>query len=268
MFFKRIEPPAELRQLIECYWIIENGSTSTSEEKIIPDGFPEIIFHYGDPFLIKLANQWEEQSRTLIAGQLKKFFFLKNTGITGVIGIKLQPTTITHLFDIAASTLTDKVLDLSLFPGIEIPFPTHATLGSVNHQSLIDTLNTFFLEKVRDFKWDVAENAVQIIFASKGVISVNQLAHELYVTERQLERVFRNFVGLSPKLYCKIIRFSTIFQCIKKQDYTWMDVVHDSGFYDQSHFIRNFKTFTGLEPSSYLFGERNLANFFMKKLHQ
>lgn len=263
--FKRIDPPAELKSIVECYWIAENADTTRVEEKIIPDGFPEIIFHYGDPFYIRLSDRWEEQSKFLIAGQLTKFFFLENSGATGVFGVKLKPTTITRLFGIQAETLTDKVLDLASFPNIDIRFPGDATMANRNHDFMVQTLNDYFLTRIVTRKPGTAEKAVETIAVAKGMLSINELTSTVFVSERQLERIFKNFVGVSPKLYSRIIRFSHIFQCIQKEDHTWMDVVHGSGYYDQSHFIRNFKSFTGEEPSSYLFGEKNLANFFMKK---
>ena len=55
MSFQRIPPPAELKNIIECYWIVENDDPSPVEEKIIPDGFAELIFHYGDPYQIRLG---------------------------------------------------------------------------------------------------------------------------------------------------------------------------------------------------------------------
>jgi len=54
MQFKRIEPPFNLRNLLECYWVVTSESKTSVLQKMIPDGFPEIIFHFGDPY--NLAN--------------------------------------------------------------------------------------------------------------------------------------------------------------------------------------------------------------------
>ena len=59
-----------------------------------------------------------------------------------------------------------------------------------------------------------------------------------------------------------------VFDMMHKPDTTWSDVVHASGYYDQSHFIRNFKAFTGEGPGGYLFSSPNLANFFLKKTNK
>jgi methylphosphotriester-DNA--protein-cysteine methyltransferase len=97
------------------------------------------------------------------------------------------------------------------------------------------------------------------------MITIEEIINAIGIGERQLERLFRKYVGLSPKFYCRIIRFNYIFQLMQEQSPRLIDLTYDAGFFDQSHFIRNFKAFTGEDPSRYLFDEKNLANFFLKK---
>ncbi|NQY35322.1 MAG: AraC family transcriptional regulator [Alteromonadaceae bacterium] len=80
---------------------------------------------------------------------------------------------------------------------------------------------------------------------------------------RQLERYFKQAIGLPPKLYCRIIRFAYIFKLISTNNSNWSEISTQAGFYDQSHFIKNFKEFTGEEPSKYGFKAENLANLFL-----
>ncbi|WP_315820028.1 DUF6597 domain-containing transcriptional factor [Paraflavitalea speifideaquila] len=76
MIFKRVNPGAGLEKIIDCYWIIENEDPTHHQQKIIPDGFCELIFHYGDPYRIRLTNTWEQQSIHLLAGQISRYFWL------------------------------------------------------------------------------------------------------------------------------------------------------------------------------------------------
>ncbi len=91
MLYEKIQPDHSLSSFIDCFWVIENNDPSINKEKIIPDGFPEIIFHYGAPYRINISGEWKEQTRVLVAGQIRNHFFLENTGVTGMIGVKLQP---------------------------------------------------------------------------------------------------------------------------------------------------------------------------------
>lgn len=79
MIFKRITPPADLEKIIDCYWIVENDDPAPHRQKIIPDGFCEIIFHYRDPYRICLTDTWEQQYMHLLAGQISRHFYLENT---------------------------------------------------------------------------------------------------------------------------------------------------------------------------------------------
>ncbi|MEP5072365.1 MAG: helix-turn-helix domain-containing protein, partial [Crocinitomicaceae bacterium] len=109
------------------------------------------------------------------------------------------------------------------------------------------------------------KHCVESIFASHGMIDIVQMAEDVQLSTRQLERLFKKVIGLSPKFYCRIIRFNYIFEVMKEQKDSWIRTALQSGFFDQSHFIKNFKEFTGEEPSNYGFDDVNLANFFLKK---
>jgi AraC-like DNA-binding protein len=267
MIFKRVNPAADLERIIDCYWIIENDDPMPHQQKIIPDGFCEIIFHYGDPYRICLTNTWEQQSHHLLAGQISRHFFLENTGKAGIVGIKLTPTALTHLFGLDMQLYTDKVVDLPLVLGNQLQNLEQDLLTTRDHDQLITLLNDHFRKtwEQANFQPSPVDKAIELIFANRGMISVTEITATIGIGERQLERLFKKYIGLSPKFYTRIIRFSTIFQLIQQQDPGWAGLAYEAGFYDQSHFIRNFKAFTGEDPSRYGFDEKNLANFFLKK---
>lgn len=267
MIFKRLAPDPGLEHLIECYWIVESQDPTPQQQKIIPDGFPEIIFHYGDPYRINLGTAWELQSASLLGGQLRNYFYLENTGVSGIVGIKLKPTAVTHLFNISMDELTDKVVDLPLVTGHSFQPIAAAIRPGIDHDTIIRFINDHVkqLAEKASYHANHADRAVTQIIEKKGMITVAELIGTLGTSERNLERIFKKYIGLSPKFYTRIIRFNTIFQLIQEGDPRWTSIAFDSGFYDQSHFIRNFKAFTGEDPTRYFFDEQNMANFFLKK---
>lgn len=266
MQFSRIDPSKALRDLVECYWIVEHDDPATVIQKIIPDGFTEIIFHFGDSYEINLDDRWVLQPRNLLAGQISRYFHLRNTGTSGILGIKFRPAALTHLFNISMRDLTDRVVDVRDW------IPDHAShwenaLHSVtDYRERIALLETSLVAlHIRDVLQQPIEKALDSIFRTKGSITVGDMCHEAGVQERQLERLFRKYIGLSPKFFARVIRFSTIFQVVNEKEWNGSALGLESGFYDQSHFIRNFKAFTGEDPSRYFFDEKSLANFFLKK---
>jgi len=264
--FRRDAPPPELRHIVECYWTVEGAQRLPERQKIIPDAFTELIFHFGDPYRIKLSTRWETQGRSLLAGQISKHFYLENTGTSRIFGIKLRPPAITHLFGIAMHELTNKVIELdSLGRNHELVVLDKAVrYASAADRKLV--CERFFMErKDRVAPHHPVDSAVSQILTQHGMVGIKEIADALDISERYLEQMFKKYVGLSPKLFSRIVRFSYIFQLIKENSPDWSDVVFRSGFYDQSHFIRNFKAFTGEDPSRYMFDRKDLANFFLKE---
>lgn len=262
-----MDPSPGLRKIIECYWIVENDDPAPHQQKIIPDGYSELIFHYGDPYRIRLSHTWEQQSPHLLAGQISRYFYLENTGKAGVLGIKLKPTALTHLFDLDMHQLNDKVIDLPPALAHRFSLLLQNILQTHDHDQWIATLDAALLQLLDEtpIKETPADQAVDLILSRRGMIGVSEITTNIGIGERQLERLFKKYVGLSPKFFARIIRFSTIFQLIEQEDPGWAGLAYEAGFYDQSHFIRNFKAFTGEDPSRYGFEEKNMANFFLKK---
>ncbi len=267
MLYERIIPSASLSRFIDCFWVIESDDSTIHQQKIIPDGFPEIIFHYGDPYRINISGEWSVQSNTLLAGQIRNHFLLENTGSSGMIGIKFRPQGITTLFDINMEPLTDDVVDLdSILPG-QFDSISPILLDDDHFSKKIAALSSFLEDSIssKETSNQLIDNVLQLIFTRNGVLSVSEIVDQLEVNERKLERSFKKSIGLSPKFYCRIIRFNYIFKLIKEQKLSWSELAYLSGYYDQSHFIKNFQEFTGEDPSEYFFEKETMANFFLNR---
>ncbi|MBA4053147.1 MAG: hypothetical protein C0490_00390 [Marivirga sp.] len=265
MEFKRLPPSEELKDIIECYWLTINEVSAPSDQKIIPDGFPEIILHFGDPYKIRIKQQWELQPANLLAGQITRYFYLQNTGRSDILGIKFKPAALTHLFKISMHEITDCVV------GLNNKIPEHmldlkAIREPDSHLQKLEIIEKA-LKKIyiTDIVNTPIEKSVSSIFSTNGMTSVTELCDITGTSERQLQRIFKKYIGLSPKFYARIIRFSHIFQVVKEKKLSGSGLGLEAGFYDQSHFIKNFKAFTGEDPSRYFFDQPSLANFFLKK---
>jgi AraC-like DNA-binding protein len=112
------------------------------------------------------------------------------------------------------------------------------------------------------------DKALNEILTSGGRTTISTLRDITGVSDRHLERLFKKSVGLSPKFFARVVRFNTIFKLAREDKPNVLDLGLESGFYDQSHFIRNFKAFTGEEPSRYFFFEPTLANFFLNRKNE
>lgn len=266
MIYESYIPSPLLRDFIKSYWLIDSlGDVSSHEEKVVPDGYPEIIFHYKKPYYIKIDKEWQLQEENLIAGQMRNHFYLRKEGDVGMFGITFQPWAISVLFNYSMNEYVDCVIGIKN----EILQFFEPVLQLINskksNEELVQKVDNFLYTQLKGKSvLDVEEiDAVKYMIANNGEKSIKQVCEEFNLNERYLERYFKKHIGLSPKFYSRILRFSNIFRLVNENP-NWMDVVYLGGFYDQSHFIKNFKEFTGEEPSNYGFNKENMANFFLK----
>ncbi len=269
MLYTQKDSIPELSRFIKKFWMVNSIDESIiKREKIVPDGYPEIIFHYKEPYIANFHDSWEKQAKQLIVGQIKNYFYVENTGCSGIFGIKFQPSALKILFGINMHTLTDKVVSLDSYD-IKIFNDLIQFLGKgePSFDEMILKAENLLLEYLisKNYHISQSEKTIQILHDKKGAINLTDLYELAEINERGLERFFRNYIGLTPKYYTRIIRFSHIFQLVQKHQKDWQEIIFLAGFYDQSHFIKNFKEFTGEDPSKYKFSEHNLSNFFLSE---
>jgi AraC-like DNA-binding protein len=177
-----------------------------------------------------------------------------------------MPAALGLLFDINMDSFTDRVVSLRTLGHPKLKVIENLVKKADSHSARIDAITEYLSRNVPMIDDRPINSAVEKILSSNGTISVTEICRDSGCSERQLERLFRKYVGLSPKLYSRIVRFAYIFQNMqgsKKMNGSELGIA--SGYYDQSHFIRNFKDFTGEDPSRYFFDHPTLANFFLNK---
>ena len=163
-------------------------------------------------------------------------------------------------------TLTDRVVDVVKQSGADELAELQQSVAAIDADSRVPHVEEFFRQRKTRFAPDhLVDISLKEIFTNHGMISIQEIAVSTGFSERHIEQLFKRFVGLSPKFFARIVRFSHVFNVVSDKRPDWNDVVYKAGFYDQSHFIRNFKAFTGEDPSKYMFGRQDLANFFLKQ---
>ncbi|UII33745.1 helix-turn-helix domain-containing protein [Fulvivirga ulvae] len=267
ILYQRLAPLPDLADFVECLWVVEAMHQSEVQvDKIIPDGYVEIIFHYGDHYEIKTNKLWEKQALNLLAGQIDKHFFLRNTQRIGMLGIKFKPLALTELFGINMQFYVNRVVDLSEQDVGPLKEIVTAINSMYSYEEMMEVVQYHLLHRINQADpQKKLRRAIELIMQCKGTIKIGQLAQEIDLSERQTERLFARYVGLTPKCYARILQFNNIFDLMKTGDPSWSDIVHDSGYFDQSHFIKAFKYFTGVDPSRYIFEQPGMANFFLEK---
>lgn len=263
--YRLVAPDPDVAHLVDCFWVVRDESAMPSERKIIPDGYPELVFHFGDPYELRLGDRWEPQPRCLAAGQISRYFFLRNTGRSAMVGIKLQPWALAQLSGRPMAALKDRVPPLREVCG-DAGLLEAAAFSSERIEARIAALTDALRNMpVGADPPGMVTGAVRMILDTHGGLPVSDICARLGVHERSLERAFAQWIGLTPKFYSRVIRFSAIFKAANGEGISLSDLSFHAGYYDQPHFHRNFKAFTGENPSEYVFAQESMANLFLNR---
>ena len=265
MIYQKYTPSVALQPYIMCYFIWEHPQllTDAIEVHSTPNGLGGMVFNYGDPYHVLNGKQkWERVPYSFVAGQFTKNYCLRLSGRLGMIGVVFWPAGLSHIIGIPMSSFTNQRIDLNLVLGKEASIMEHQILESTTKHQRISVLEKFLLRKLCKTapKTDIIDTAVQTMLQQKGMLSIRQLADDLCISPRQFQRRFSEKVGISPKLFSRIKRFNYISTLSTSPLTDWMDMVHEGGYYDQAHFIRDFCDFSGKKPSEFVNYNRALAS--------
>jgi AraC-like DNA-binding protein len=262
MRFSQYSPHPLLKSCIVCYWVMEGDEHFT--HKIIPDGHPEIVFHYGEPYNRNMENRMEKQPFAIAAGQLSKPISISPSGTTGVIGVKFSAAGMWKLFGVNMHVITNEAERLEDVLDIDPTFQFKIREASTD-QERVTLLNQLFLPYVDDKRDAQAEWLIRQMEIEQGVITIKKLCDRNKISPRKLERLFRESIGLPAKTYLRLVRFNYVHKLLQQKEVSRSDVAFLAGYFDQSHLNRDFKIFTGENPSSYFTNVPALSHFFLNR---
>ncbi len=260
MLYQVFQPHPLLTPYVRFFWSLE-ADVAPGEafvHRSMADGCVEMVFHYRSAFDEITANERIEASplASLQAQSTRPRRFVTGQSF-GIFGIYLYPFAIPRLFAYPASDFSNISPDLGSIFGTEAALLDEQMLSAPNNLSRVGVANDFLLSKLRTSRRELStvHLAVHSVIDAKGNISVADLAGEHSLSTRQFERKFKEFAGLSPKLYSRIVRFqaATQFKLNGERDLT--KIAYESGYYDQSHFINDFREFSGYTPKEYFWND-------------
>ena len=269
MNYIEIKPNKFLSRYIKCYWMLEGKSHSGYEEsdRVLPDGCIELIINFKEPFQEFTGNKnFETQAKTFVVGQIKNYKLLKPSNDFSMLGIRFNPTGAYNFFNFPLSELTSQTVDAEIILGNEIKELREKMLYSNQFQK-INLLEKFLMQ---NFKVPAANKNLHALLVSfeKEIsrFTVTELSAKLGLSNRQVERNFSKYIGLTPKSFLKIKRLQNVLKHIQKNNTVdWITLSYISGYYDQSHFVNDFRDFSGMNPSEYLSSNEQLVEFFINR---
>lgn len=255
MRYQEIRPSAAVRQFVRTYWILEDEDPSRVH-RIVPDGRAELILNLGQPYQAQRGDLWQPQPECFLIGQITGPLVLRAAGPVRILGVTFHPHTLARLLKVPMSELTDtsvSVDDVSLWRGFK-DVENFADLDRILLQ----------LAKVASGEDALLSAVVKEAQSKSGLVSVGEMADQAGLSARQLERRFRQAVGIPPKLFSRMQRFQRVFAAVESSGAGWADAAVECGYYDQAHLIRDFQEFAGKPPAALLAEDTDLARHFVQ----
>lgn len=271
MHYRAIQPHPRLAKYLECFWTLEGSSqpAAISPEAIMPDGCIELIFNLADPFKRYHGNnKIEMQPATLLAGQMQRFAMIAPTGRVKLFGIRFHPGGAYPFLQLPLNELTDQIINFENVAnrlGRELMEKIETARSLRERLRIVETV---FLARL-DSRYETARTvraAVALMIQKDGMIPIERLQQIVGVSARQLERQFQTQVGLTPKFFSRLLRFQKVFKVVtQNHNLGWSFIATECGYYDQAHFIHDFKTFSGQNPVAYFREDHQMAEHFTRK---
>lgn len=250
MRFDKFIPTEQLQPYIKYYVIAENSVES--EYKVFPSSGLVIGFQYKGQ-LATLKNESENKlSSAGITGISDSYKIFKNSANIGTILVYFTEIGFTHFAAHPANELFN--LSISLEDIFEknrvIETEEKLTIATTDKQRLL-IVERFLLSQLKNIQTDkLIIEAVKIIYQTNGTIRIKELNDLLFISQSPFEKRFRKLVGTTPKKFASIVRFNMVLNNLSPTK-SLTDICYENNFFDQAHFIKDFKQFTGNTPENY-----------------
>lgn len=259
-----LKPNQYLRPYVSRYWLWEN---EPSLPQILPGTGTELMFHYHAPFVGE--NQKEERfvvpACHILSPRYGRYRINPNKNY-GFISVRFRAGAFRHFCRQSSTDLIDSFIDINDIWGKKGKEFGNRMLGAKSLEERIIIIESFLMEFLSMYQHSPSwlDTAVHKVY---GAAKLQEISSDLFISDRQLQRKFREAVGVSPKTFQRISHFERVLKHLllnKKQEYLPSALEH--GYYDQSHFIKDFKTYVGEYPSLFLQDQNFMSHFYNEKL--
>jgi AraC-like DNA-binding protein len=258
MAYVRHIPSPPLAAFVSCFWYWEGAPETPAMERLMPTGQPGIIVNLCDDPLRLYDSGDLERSETfglaMLSGARTRPFVIDNQQQDRVFGIEFRAGGAFPFFGMPAGEFENQGVPLDVLWGSAASGLRERLLEAHEPSDMFRVAQAVMLEQaVRPLGIGPAVHfALQSFCRVPHVDTVGAVTDRLGMSQRRFIEVFRDQVGVTPKAFCRVRRFQFVLHAIHRaREVNWAQVALDSGYYDQAHFIHDFRTFSSLTPSQY-----------------
>lgn len=267
MSFKTAAPSPLLSPFVKQYWCMDEMIPEGENciQRIIPGGLSEIIFYFGETPVYSREDQICP-GRVVISGQQTGYYDIEVNGRMHLFSIQFKPEGIKALFNIHPLEISNINLEADCIPEIDARLLCESLYESGNFASMREIVETYLIKRLclnYHHSFVRIADSVQAINRSRAIIGVDRLADRACLSIRQYERLFTSSIGTSPIQFLRIVRFQSAIDYRRlNPNLPLTTIAIDSGYYDQSHMIADFRKFSGLTPGEFFAECEPVSDYF------
>jgi AraC-like DNA-binding protein len=257
------EPTEGLKPFIKKISVFESRGKIDFTQKLTPSPYNYISYNHKDIPISLFANRsMTPKSRLMIAGIKTEEIYVKYGGELLQILFEFSASGFYYLFHQSPVKYSNKLTEFSrIFSSQEILelIARLSKTDDVDRQIMI--IENLLLTKVAEAKIPnlYLEKCIDLIEQNHGVIHIKELVDQVEVCERQLNRKFKEIVGISPKKFSKILQLHYLIYLIQRKKLPIQEIVFKGSFYDRPHLTHTFKELTGMTPVEFINSRRHIA---------
>jgi len=250
MSFNTFIPSDVLKPYIRLLAISE--TSKETEYKVLPNTSLVMGFQYQGQLATVENTTLKPLNTAGITGIQDKYRVFRNSKDIGTVLVFFNETGAAYFFKEPINELFGESVSLENFVSQSVLNQIEEQLSVVqSHQQRITIVEQFLIARIQPIQADkLVQSAIQHIQLAKGNIRISELAKQLYTSKSPLEKRFRKIVGASPKKFASLVRFNALLKDYTL-DKTLTELGYEAGYFDQAHFIHDFKVFTGETPEAY-----------------
>lgn len=250
MKFDKHFPTEQLKPYIKYFIVSENELEN--EYKVFPSSGLVIGFQYKGQLATVKDNTESKLTTAGITGITDGYKIFKNSADIGTVLVYFTEIGFTHFASHPANELFNLSLSLEdIFDKNSVAEVEEKLTIATTDKQRLKIVEQFLLSQLKDIETDkLIVEAVKLIYQSNGTIRIKELNEKLFISQSPFEKRFRKVVGTTAKKFASIVRFNTVLDNLNDSK-SLTEICYENNFFDQAHFIKDFKQFTGDTPENF-----------------
>jgi AraC-like DNA-binding protein len=251
-------PKPPLSQFVELLWYYEGITLPHKQERLLPQGTVELVINLRENrcrvYDRGNQNEFHNFPGAILCGPHSNFFVIDTASQAEVIGIHFKPGGAFPFFKLPADELHNLHVGLDTLWGARAAELRERVLAAPTPQAKVTVMESFLIAQAfRGFERNPVVGFALEEFQRQELPTIGAVTGQIGLSSRRFIQVFSQEVGLAPKLFCRVQRFQQVVRMVHGgHDPDWMEIALSCGYFDQAHFIHDFKSFSGLSPTSYV----------------